>query len=282
MLIVCLWKVKKIKKMNDILNTIIGAANVEQNVELNGNTVQNTGKPAYNYYEGKIVDKNGHEVGVNAFAPASPYTYKYFCHLDDKPLTWEQIQNLDPKIRSTKGLYMIKYTPIHSKDYRKGRAFKIGQDLIRWDIRVSGPKEWNALCDKIPEFGWLRRNSTLSDGMFRLAKLHPGMSFWFSVDWLRYEAKLNEQAGTVLENPFGARKASVEEYKKIKGNGGDEGKTLVRKNFGDVLKEINDAERLPEVQEEMLENSGVVYHRGRNTLRDPVTGQFLKHKKEGE
>lgn len=264
--------------MTEILDTIVGAANVEQNQELNGNVKLNQGKPVNKFYEGTIIEPGtGEKIEVSASSPVSPYAYKYFLRLDDKPVTWADIESLNPVLRSTKGLYMIKYTPRNSKDRKKGRPWKIGQDLIRWDIRVSGKKHWNYLCDKIPELDWLRRNSTLTDRMFDLAVMHPGMSFWFSVDWVRYEAKLQAQSESVLEKPFVSRKASVEEYKKVAKHNN---KGLLCRYFSDVLKEVNEAEKQPAVQEEMIAAEGEVYNRSRKCPRDPVTGQFIKKEKD--
>ena len=262
----------------DKMSVIAGAARTEHVIEMNGNAELNTGKPFSKYMDMKMLDK-GQEVEINANSPASPYTYKYLCRMDDKPVVWDQIQNLDPMLRATKGLYMIKYTPVHSKDYRKGRPFKIGQDLIRWDIRVSGPKEWHELCARIIEFGWLERNATMNDEWFRLAKLHPGMAFWFSVDWLRYEAKLNSQVQEPLDMPFGVRKASVDEYKKVQKA---KDKAVMIKYFNDILKEINDVEALDTVQNEMREEAGEGYDRSRKLSRDPVTGRFINKKQEEE
>ena len=265
---------------DNVLNQIIGAANVEQNIELNGNVKLNQGKPAGKFYEGTIIEaKTGEEVEVSANSPASPYTYKYFVRLDDKPVLWNQIQNLDPMLRSTKGLYMIKYTPKNSKDRKKGRPWKIGQDLIRWDIRVSGKAHWHQLCDRIPELDWLRRNSTFEDGLFDLAVNHPGMTLWFTVDWLRYSTKIRTQSksASVQWQPLAARKASVEEYKRIAQHSNN--KAVLCRYFNDVLKEINDAEKLPAVQEEMIAAEGEVYNRSRKCPRDPITGQFIKKEK---
>jgi len=264
---------------DNVLNQIIGAANVEQNIELSGNLNLNQGKRSYNYYEGTIKDRNGEEVEVSAHSPASPYTYKYFVRLDDKPVLWNQIQNLDQNLRSTKGLYMIKYTPRNSKDRKKGRPWKIGQDLIRWDIRVSGPKHWHLLCDQIPELDWIRRNTTFTDEMFDIAVQHPGMTLWFSIDWVRYCNLIRSRARSVSvqRRPLASRKASVEEYKRIAKN--SDNKAVLCRYFNDVLKEINEAEKSPAVQEEMIAAEGEVYNRSRKCPRDPTTGQFIKKEK---
>lgn len=250
----------------------------EHVIEHNGSAVQNTGVPLNTFTGMRARDKDI-EVEVNANSPASPYTYKYICRMDDKPVVWSQIQNMDPMLRATKGLYMIKYTPVRGRDYRKGRPFKIGQDLIRWDVRVSGPEEWHELCKRVLEFGWLERNSTMTDAWFRLAKAHPGMAMWFSVDWVRYEEKLQAQSDTVLNAPFVARKSSVKDYaKKLK----SQDKQILIRYYNDILSEINEVEKLDAVQNEMRETSGEGYDRSRKLPRDPVTGRFINKKQEEE
>ena len=258
------------------ISVISNAARTEHIIDMNGNSVQNTGIP-YSKYMGMKMWNEGEEVEISANSPASPYTYKYICRMDEKPVVWSQIRDLDPMLRATKGLYMIKYTPIRSKDYRKGRPFKIGQDLIRWDVRVSGPEEWHELCERVIEFRWLNRNSTLSDEMFRLAKAHPGMAMWFSIDWVRYEALLNAQSESVLEKPFVVRKSSVKDYAtKLK----TQDKEVLLRYYNDILSEINEVEKLDAVQNEMKEACGEGYDRSRKCPRDPVTGRFINKEKE--
>lgn len=252
---------------------VVGTARAEAVQNLNGNEKRFTREKIYEATDGKYRTKTGEVVEINADSPVSPYAYKYLCRMDDKPVFWDQVQSLDPMLRATKGMYMIKYTPRTSSDYRKGRAFKIGQDLIRWDVRVSGVKEWNKLCDKVIEFDWLRRNSTLTENMFRLAKMHPGMAMWFSVKWDEYEAKIQSQLETKAEHPFVSRKVSGANYV-------HDDKTLVIRTFNDILKEVNEVEALPAVQEEMQQETGYIYNRSRKVARDPVTGQFIKKQEE--
>lgn len=82
----------------------------------------------------------------------------------------------------------------------------IGQDLIRWRVMVSGPAHWKKLSEKVPELGWIDRNSTLSKELFNLAAQHPGMNFYFTVDWVRYADMIRakaEQYGMDIDNrPF--------------------------------------------------------------------------------
>lgn len=255
---------------------ILGTANVEHVMGLNGNATKYTGKTLRKYRNGKVY-LGEEEVEVSASSFASPYVYKYAVSLDEKPILFDQIFDLDPNLRMTKGLYMIKYTPLGSKDYRKGRPFKIGQDLIRWDIRISGAREWDELTRRIPELRWLKRNSTLTGNMFSLAKKHPGMSFWFTVKWDEYEAKLKAQEEESAHAPFVSHKASVKDYRdKFKAKD----RAVLLRTFNDILKEINEVEALDTVQREMIEETGEGYDRSRKIPRDPVTGRILKKEKK--
>lgn len=231
--------------------------------------------------------------GVSALTFVSPLAYKVIVHLRDQRVTQDMIQNMDQNLRITKGCYMIKYIPKTDHRYKKGRPWCIGQDLIRMGIYVSGPKHWNLLCDKVPELNWIRRNSTLTREMFSIAAQHPGMSFWFTIDWPRYVAMLESLPELVSvqkaeseygPKPFVAYKCSAEEYRKHYKD-----KCATLRVLGDVLREVQEAEELPAVQKEMLDNTGETgitreqYIKGRggnHQPQDPVTGRFLKKKKE--
>lgn len=268
-----------------VLKTVAATANAEQNMELNGNKVENEGVRYQKYltekgtYEGPEV---GGGDGINAYAYASPYNYKYIVRLDEKPVKWAQIKNLDPNIRATKGLYMIKYIPKGSIQRKKGRPFLIGQDLIRWRLCVSGSNYWHYLAKQVPEIGWLERNSTLTDNMFKLAKMHPGMSLWFSVKWDEYEAKIQTQLieaeGKDTVTPFASSCCPLDQYKKLFKS---KDKRILLRNWNEVLGEINAVEKSESVQKEMKEETGAVYDRSRKLSRDPVTGRFIINK-EGE
>lgn len=276
-------------KNNDNLEIIASVARMEQNVRLNGS-------------QDRLLDTNlktipAKEVGdrdeVSALTFVSPLAYKMTVHLQDKRVSQDMIQNMDQNLRVTKGLYMIKYIPKTNSKRKKGRPWCIGQDLIRMGIYVGGPRHWNYLCDRIPELDWLRRNSTLTEKMFDYAAQQPGMSFWFTIDWPRYMAKLESQpesvsvqrAGSGSEpSPFVAYKCSAEEYRKHYKD-----KCATLRVLGDVLREVQEAEELPAVQKEMLDNTGETgitreqYIKGRGGVhqpQDPVTGRFLKKKKE--
>lgn len=260
------------------IKVIEGAARTELVQSLNGNPKQVQNKRIAQYLDGKAYsEKDGLECEVSALSPVSPYAYKYIIRLDEGVPNWDQIMALDPNLRATKGLYMIKYIPRGSKDYKKGRPFRIGQDLVRWDVHISGYKAWTKLAEVLPEFRWLFRNSTLTENMFRIAVEHPGMALWFSVKWDEYEAMLKQKSSAVQKGLLMSRKSSVAEYKTLPQL---ENTTLKIRYFNDILKEINEVEATPAVQEEMLAEAGEAYNRSRKLNRDPVTGQFQNKKED--
>lgn len=262
-------------------DVVAAKAKIEGNQSLNGSEKGSMIRTkVYDAYGGKARNGKGEEVGINQDAFVSPYAYKYTLKLDDSPVTFEDIKGLNPLLRTTKGWYIIKYTPRNSGDRKKGRPFKIGQDFIRWDVRVSGPSHWHYLAKVIPEFGWLERNSTLTDELFDIAVMHPGMSFLFTVKWVEYSKKIQELAPDKesSEHPLVAMKIDSDDYEGKYKEIADV-KLQELKTTGSILKEINAAERDPAVQAEMLKYDGEIYVRGRNTLRDPKTGRLLKHKK---
>ena len=140
------------------------------------------------------------------------------------------------------------------------------------------------LCLRIAE----ERNSTLTDEAFSLAAQHPGMTFWFTVDWFRYVAKLSAQPGVkfgsernnIEAKPFAAYKCSLKEYREHYKD-----KTATLRVLSDVLKEVQEVESSDTVQKEMMEATGetaitreqyIPGHGGVHQPKDPVTGRFLK------
>lgn len=156
------------------------------------------------------------ERGIIENSLISPRAYNYIVNLDDEPVSIESFENKDPKVRGTRGLYSIKYIPSTDINYREGLHFQIGQDLIRWKVLCSGYKMWKALASKIPELGWIDRNSTLVPGLFGLAQCHPGMSIWFTIDWVKYSDKITTKAKEedidIDKRPLVAYKCSQSEY----------------------------------------------------------------------
>ena len=227
------------------------------------------------------VEKDKIAGGVNSLIPVNPYASKILIRLDNKLITSEDILSFDPAIRATGGRYMVRYYGPGATRYKKGRPFQIGQDLIHWDIRVAGYAHWKALTHYIPELKWLDQNSTLTSFLFAVAKMHPGMSIFFTINRDKYVNEILEQgknSGLTPGSdftPLGVHRPSFKEYNEKYKN-----MPIPKCRYvNEILKEINEVERLPSVQKEMEEECGIVYTRGRNTLRDPVTGQFLKHDK---
>lgn len=156
------------------------------------------------------------ERGIIENSLISPRSYNYIVHLRDEPVSIESFENKDPEVRGTRGLYSIKYIPTTDINYREGLPFQIGQDLIRWKVLCSSYKMWKALASKIPELGWIDRNSTLVPRLFAIAQCHPGMPIWFTIDWVKYEAKITEKAEqekiNIENRPLVAYKCSLSKY----------------------------------------------------------------------
>lgn len=130
--------------------------------------------------------------GQNIFTPGKVYTYLVDLH--DQPITLKDFAQLKPSIRATHGFYTIQYIPAGSVKRNPKFPYLIGQDLVRIRVTVSGPKHWRALCSRIPELDWVRRNSTLSDGLFGIAKKHPGLVLRFGIDFVKYCDKITNRA----------------------------------------------------------------------------------------
>ena len=272
--------------MADFVETVVSAARIEANQQMGGSHIQKE-QPNMRFVPSKEQNKREE---INALTFVSPLAYKLVIHLGEKPVTKSMIKNLDPNLRVTKGLYMIKYIPKTDRRYRKGRPWCIGQDLMRMGIHVGGPRHWNYLCDRIPELDWIRRNSGICDELFDTAARYPGMSFWFCVDWPKYESKLRAvsvtESDTVQKDEvgLGAYKCSAKEYRKHYKD-----KTATLRTLADVLHEVQEAEMLPAVQEEMIAETGesditrkqyIKGMGGVNQPKDPATGRFLKKNQE--
>lgn len=125
---------------------------------------------------------------------AKPRLYLNIVHLFDEPINFDKFIQFDPNIKLTRGLYTIQYLPMGHPQRNPKFPFLIGQDLVRIRITVSSFLHWRALCDRIPELGWLKRNSTLTSDMFRLAKMHPGLVLRFGIDYAKYCDKITKRA----------------------------------------------------------------------------------------
>lgn len=149
-----------------------------------------------------------------------PKSYYYVVHIYDEPVSMETIRSFDPNIRATKSLYTIQYIA-KSNPYRNGKfCYLIGQDLVRLRVLVSGFAHWQALSRRIPELGWIDRNTTLSADLFGIAKRHPGTIFRFGIKFVEYGHKIMkkaEQEGIDIDNkPFVTYAYSQDVYEKYK------------------------------------------------------------------
>ena len=132
------------------------------------------------------------KTSLNIFTPGRIYTY--LVSIDETPITLSDFKRLKPNIRSTRGAYTLQYIPMGSMYRNPKFPYLIGQDLVRIRVTVSGPKPWAAMCSRIPELAWLKRNSTLSDAMFSIAKMHPGLTLRFGIDFVKYCDKITKKA----------------------------------------------------------------------------------------
>lgn len=101
-----------------------------------------------------------------------------------------------PVLRLTDGVYYIRYDTKFSnsynrmaKKYKLEEPFKIKQDLTGFGCWIAGPKHFNALCDEILEYNFLRNCTTFSDELFAIAKANPGVNIPFCLDM----AKLHKE-----------------------------------------------------------------------------------------
>lgn len=120
--------------------------------------------------------------------------YYYIVSLEDKPITKERYLRFDPDIKFTKGLYSIQYLPKASPKRNPKFPYLIGQDLVRLRVTVSGPRHWGCVCKRIPELGWIERNSTFQKELFSIAKKHPGLVLRFGIDFCKYCKTIEERA----------------------------------------------------------------------------------------
>lgn len=135
-----------------------------------------------------------------------PILAGFIISLDEKPVSFNNLLNINDNVRNTYGVYTIKYIPKTDRRRIKDKPFVIYQDLIRFRPTVADYKHWAMLCRRIPELNWLYRNSTLTPRLFGLAHRHPGMGFIFTIDWDRYcekiETAAKEQGIDINNQPF--------------------------------------------------------------------------------
>lgn len=104
-------------------------------------------------------------------------------------------------IRSTNGLYFIEYCTKGMRGYCEGHPYTVGCDLLKINLKVSGPKHFRACSQEFPEVRWLTQYTNYNDALFAIARMHQGMPIYFSVDWAKYTTvlrnKVLEEKGTL-------------------------------------------------------------------------------------
>ena len=180
-------------------------------------------KQAYNEENGKKeVRKNGCRKARNKpkDMPVTAF-FKKVVSLDELPVAIQPFAGLLSKnVRTTSGYFTLTYNPEGSPKRVKDKPYTVGQDLIAARICVSGPKHWNCLCTRIPELMWIKKWSYLNDGLWAIAKKHPGVAFGFNVDWVRYanmiEAKAEEMGIDIDHKPFLTYVTTAEKMKELR------------------------------------------------------------------
>ena len=120
--------------------------------------------------------------------------YLYIVNIYDKPVSLQEFKSFNPDIKATRGMYTIQYIPLCDKTRNPKFPYLIGQDLVRIRVTVSGPKHWDMVCTRVPELAWVKRNSTLTGEMFRIAKMHPGLVLRFGINFPKYCEKIEKDA----------------------------------------------------------------------------------------
>lgn len=109
-------------------------------------------------------------------------------------------------VRTTNGFYTITYNPIGSPKYVKDKPYTFGQDMVKGRFCVSGSRHLRALSKRIPEFAFILKWSNYDEGLFGLAKKHPGIPFPFNLNWVQYgdmiEKKAEEKGIDIDHKPF--------------------------------------------------------------------------------
>ena len=182
-------------------------------------------------------------VGVIENSLVSPRAYYYIVSLNDEPVSFEHFKDRDPNVRATQGIYSLTYFPDTDYKQKKGQPYVIGQDLIRWRITCSGYPHWKCLAKRIPELGWIDRNTNISRGLFAIAKQHPGLTLMFTPKLDEYcemiQKKADELGIDIDHKPLVAYKCSQKDYEEKFKN-----KQLSEiKQFYHYMKEINEAEK---------------------------------------
>ena len=115
--------------------------------------------------------------------------------LSERPVMPDPFTGMLPRtVRTTNGFYTITYNPEGSPKRVYGKPFTFGQDMIRGRFCVSGAKHLRALAGRIPEFAFLLKWSYFTEGLFAMAKKHPGIPFPFNFKWAEYGDMIEKKA----------------------------------------------------------------------------------------
>ena len=199
----------------------------------------NRSKPVYSKMYSKYRSGDGVEgFSQNLFTPGHQYIYLVSVH--DAPISLADFHSLKSDIRATRGLYTIQYIPAGSKFRNAKFPYLIGQDLVRIKVLVSGPQHWDAMCDRIPELDWIKRNSTLTYDMFAIAKKHPGLVLRFGINFSKYcstiESRAEELGIDIDHKPLVIYQWGASDCPRVEGASLDPVKTKQ-----DYIKEIEEA-----------------------------------------
>ncbi len=190
--------------------------------------------------------------GVIENTMIAPHQSRVVVSMSEKPVSIKFFgtDKFPKDAKVTNGIYYVRYVPKCLKSHKEGKPYVIGNDLLGFRLTVSGPQHFKALGDRIPEIAWMRRNTNFNDGLFRFAKEHPDMRFYFTVDWtklgLKIEAEAERLGIDINHAPFVSRRCSEEEFEKLY-------KTIcvqLPKSKMDYMKELLEAENIPSVQME--------------------------------
>lgn len=145
-----------------------------------------------------------------------PFRSRHIVSLREEPVSYDSFVSGTPGIISTKGDYAIVYNSSKTQARKKCKAYFIYSDLLKFKLSISGPVHLRAVADRIPEVAWMLRNTKFDFRLFALAKMHPGVSFDFSVDWVRYARMINAKARKMKLNidhkPFVCYKCNEKEF----------------------------------------------------------------------
>lgn len=127
--------------------------------------------------------------------------------ITEEPVVIDLNSGLLPRtVRSTNGFYTITYNPEGSPKRVAGKPYTFGQDMVRGRFCVSGVKHLKFLSKRIPEFKFILKWSNYTDGLFAMAKKHPGIPFPFNLNWSQYgdmiEAKAEKMGIDIDHKPF--------------------------------------------------------------------------------